>query len=186
MNKFNHIELLLEAIRDSGSLSKDEKAVKTDLVDSCVDAYVRYHNTAVDQGRSLALNRFRMDFDQYAGYVARLHETRKEMHKSMIDHTAILNQLCRDHGLSRIYEGPLDLSKGRDDPDTRFGVAAFGEELCRDLFKTSETMGVPKQAHMAYRDYAQRVAAHPHASAMQHMMDRARAQSDMDAREYGG
>lgn len=184
MNKFNHIELLLEAIRDDGNTGKEEKSVKMDLVDGCVDAYVRYHNTAVDQGRSLALNRFRMDFDQYADYVARLHETRKEMHKAMIDHTAVLNGLCRDYGLTPIYKGPLDLSKGRDDPDTRFGVAAFGEELCRDLFKTSETMGVPRQAHTAYKDYAKRVAEHPHISAMQHMMDRAKAQAGMDAREY--
>lgn len=182
MNKLNHIETLLEAIRDDEKLEPADRAARHDLVDECVKSYVSYHNEAVSQGQSLALQRFRMDFDQYAEYVARLHEQRKELHKNMIDHTVILNRLCEDHGIDPIYKGRLDTSRGRDDADTRFGVAAFGEELCRDLFKTTHEYGVPAKAAQAYMDYSRRVRSEAKGwGALQHMMARADAQKNMDA-----
>lgn len=182
MNKLNMIESVLEAIRDDEKLSPEEKSARHDMIDECVKSYVTYHNEAVSQGQSLALQRFRMNFDEYAAYVARLHEQRKELHKNMIDHTIVLNQLCEDHGVDKPYTGPLDTSKGRDDPDTRFGVAAFGEELCRDLFKTTHEYGVPARAAQAYMDYSKRIATQPESlGAMQRMMARAQAQRDMDA-----
>ena len=185
MNKLNHIESLLEAIRDDSQIPHEEKNVRYDLVDGCVNAYVKYHNTAVDQGASLIVQRFRMDFDTYAEYVARLHEQRKALHKAMIDHTIILNRLCAEHGVKPIYTGPMDASKGRDDPDTRFGVAAFGEEICRDLFQTTEKLGVPERAHEAYKDYAKRMVEHAGAwNQVQRMLAQAQAKSQMDAGGY--
>ncbi len=181
MNKLNHIETLLEAIRDDGRLTPEERSTRHDLVDECVKSYVTYHNEAVSQGQSLTMQRFRMGFDQYADYVARLHEQRKEMHKNMIDHTALLNQLCQDHGIDPIYTGALDMSKGRDDTDTRFGVAAFGEELCRDMFKATHELGVPAKASQAYMDYSKRIQTESQGwNALQHMMARADAQRNMD------
>lgn len=185
MNKLNHIESVLEAVRDDVDLGEDEKSVRYDMIDGCVEACVQYHNMAVDQGRSLVIQRFRMDFADYAKYIERLHEQRKEMHRAMIDHIAVLNQLCSDYRLDKIYKGPMDLSKGRGDDDTRFGAAAFGEELCRDLFKTTHEYGVPAKAEEAYKDYAKRVRSNSSMSALQRMMARAEAQSKMDSREYG-
>ena len=182
MNKLAHIETLLEAIRDDGGLSDTDKSARYDMVDDSVKAYVAYHNEAVSQGQSLVLQRFRMDEDQYADYIRRLHEQRKELHKNMIDHTAMLNRLCEDHGVDPIYGGPLDLSKGRDDPDTRFGVAAFGEELCRDLFRTTHELGVPERAKQAYMDHSKRIVTEGKTWGMlQRMMAQADARNAMDA-----
>lgn len=181
MNKLTHIETILESIRDDSKYSDDEKSRRYDYVDEAVSSYVTYHNEAVDQGRLLSLARFRMDFDEFAQYVERLHERRKEMHKSMIDHTRILNQLCEDQGLSKIYTGPLS-DQGRKDNDTRFGVAEFGEELCRDLFKTTHEYGVPAKAREAYKDHAKRVTQEGRGwSMLQRMIERADAQKNMDA-----
>lgn len=187
MNKLNHIESILEHVRDNGSYAQDEKDTRYDLVEQSVQAFVTYHNEAVNQGAQLTMARIRFDdFGKFSDYVAVLHERRKEMHKAMIDHAGILNQLCDDERLPAIYEGPYDKDRGRDDPDTRFGVAAFGEELCRDLFRTTETLYVPAKAHEAFKDHAQRIEKSGGAwNAMQRMMARADAQSKMDAGQYG-
>lgn len=185
MNKLNHVESLLEAIRDDASIPQDEKAIRHDLVDSCIQSYIKYHNTAVDQGASLVFQRFRMDFETYAEYVARLHDQRKDLHKAMIDHTIMLNRLCEEHGVKKIYTGALDESKGRNDPDTRFGVAAFGEELCRDLFQTTEKLGVPDRAKEAYKDYSKRLVENAGAwNQIQRMLAQAQAKNQMDANHY--
>lgn len=188
MNKLNHIESILEHVRDSQSYAKDEKETRYDLVEQSVQAFVAYHNEAVSQGAQITMARIRLDgdFDAFAKYVSNLHERRKEMHKAMIDHAGLLNQLCADEELPAIYEGPYDADKGRDDPDTRFGVAAFGEELCRDLFKTTETLGIPAKAHEAFKDHAQRVSTEgKNWSAMQRMLEQANARKEMDANQYG-
>lgn len=188
MNKLNHIESILERIRDNDGHPQEEKETRYDLVEQSVQAFVTYHNEAVSQGAQITMQRIRLDgdFDAFARYVANLHERRKEMHKAMIDHIGILNQLCADEGLPGIYTGPYDPERGRDDPDTRFGVAAFGEELCRDLFKTTETLGIPSKAHEAFKDHAQRVSTEgKNWSAMQRMLEQASARKEMDATQYG-
>ena len=184
MNKLNHIESILEHVRDNAAYGPDMKDMKYDLVDSSIQAFVKYHNEAVEQGGQLTMARIRCgdDFDRFARFVSNLHERRKELHKSMIDHTAVLNQLCADEGLEPVYTGKLDMEKGRDDADTRFGVAAFGEEICRDLFRTTETLGVPARAHEAFKDHAKRVVEQGGAwSAMQRMLAQADARKRMDA-----
>ncbi len=189
MNKLNHIESILEHIRDDAGYAPEEKETRYDLVGQSVQAFVTYHNEAVNQGLQLTMARIRMgdDFGAFSRYVANLHERRKELHKSMIDHAGVLNQLCADEGLDRIYDGPYDAERGRDDPDTRFGVAAFGEELCRDLFRTTETLYVPAKAHEAFKDHAKRVSSEgKNWNAMQRMLEQANARKDMDARQYGG
>lgn len=188
MNKLNHIESILEHIRDNPAYGQDDKDTRYDLVEQSVMAFVTYHNEAVNQGLQITMARVRLDgdFDAFARYVSNLHERRKEMHKAMIDHAGILNQLCADEGLDPIYDGPYDADRGRDDPDTRFGVAAFGEELCRDLFKTTETLGIPSKAHEAFKDYAQRISTEgKNWTALQRMLGHAQAQSGMDANQYG-
>ena len=188
LSKFNHIESILEGIRDNGAYTQEEKDTRYDLVEQSVQAFVAYHNEAVSQGAQITMQRIRLgdDFDAFAKYVSNLHERRKEMHKAMIDHAGLLNQLCADEGLPAIYDGPYDADKGRDDPDTRFGVAAFGEELCRDLFKTTETLGIPAKAHEAFKDHAQRVSTEgKHWTAMQRMLEQSSARREMDANQYG-
>ena len=187
MNKLNHIESILEAVRDNPAYAREDRETRYDLVEQSVQAFVTYHNEAVNQGAQITMARIRMgdDFDAFARYVKNLHERRKEMHKAMIDHTGILNGLCADEGLDRIYDGPFDATKGRDDDETRFGVARFGEELCRDLFRTTETLYVPAKAHEAFKDHAKRVSQEGrHWTALQRMMERASAQKGMDAGEY--
>lgn len=188
MNKLNHIESILEHVRDNPSYSGDDKNTRYDLVEQSVQAFVTYHNEAVNQGMQITMARVRLgsDFDAFARYVSNLHERRKELHKAMIDHAGVLNALCADEGIAPIYEGPYDAGKGRDDDDTRFGVAAFGEELCRDLFRTTETLYVPSKAHEAFKDHARRVSQEgKYWTAMQRMMEKAGAQKDMDAAQYG-
>lgn len=187
MNKLNHIESILESIRDNDAYSQDDKDTRYDLVEQSVQSFVTYHNEAVNQGMQVTMARIRLgdDFDAFAGYVKNLHERRKEMHKAMIDHTGILNGLCREAGLPDIYTGPFDHEKGRNDADTRFGVAAFGEELCRDLFRTTDTLYVPAKAHEAFKDHAKRVSTEgKNWNAMQRMLERANAQTGMDAASY--
>lgn len=187
MNKLNHIESLLDGIRDDDKLDKTEKNMRYDLVEQSVNAFVTYHNEAVHQGAQITLARIRYsdDFDRFAGFVANLHERRKEMHKAMIDHTGVLNQMCADAGLPAIYTGPYAADRGRDDPDTRFGVAGFCEELCRDLFRTTETVGVPEKAHEAFKSHAHRIESEGGGwSALQRMLARADAQKNMDASAY--
>lgn len=187
MNKLNQLEEILERIRDNPQYEKTEKDTRYDLVEQSIQAFVTYHNEAVNQGMQITMARIRMDGDmnRFARYVENLHERRKEMHKAMIDHTGILNGLCRDEGLEKIYQGPFDAAKGRDDNDTRFGVAAFGEELCRDLFRTTETLYVPAKAHEAFKDHAKRVSTDgKNWSTLQRMIERANAQNSMDATQY--
>lgn len=188
MNKLNHIEEILEHVRDNDGYSADEKNTRYDLVEQSVPAFVTYHNEAVNQGMSITMARVRLgdDFDGFARYVSNLHERRKELHKAMINHAGILNGLCRDENIEEIYTGPFDQTKGRDDPDTRFGVAAFGEELCRDLFRTTDTLYVPAKAHEAFKDHAQRIGSEGGGwNALQRMLAHADAQKKMDSREYG-
>lgn len=188
MNKLNHIEEILEHVRDNDDYSADEKNTRYDLVEQSVQAFVTYHNEAVNQGMQITMARVRLgdDFDGFAKYVSNLHERRKELHKAMIDHAGILNGLCRDEDIEEIYTGPFDQTKGRDDPDTRFGVAAFGEELCRDLFRTTDTLYVPTKAHEAFKDHAQRIGSEGGGwNALQRMLAHADAQKKMDSREYG-
>lgn len=188
MNKLNHIEEILEHVRDNDGYSADEKNTRYDLVEQSVQAFVTYHNEAVNQGMQITMARVRLgdDFDGFARYVSNLHERRKELHKAMIDHAGILNGLCRDEDIEEIYTGPFDQTKGRDDPDTRFSVAAFGEELCRDLFRTTDTLYVPTKAHEAFKDHAQRIGSEGGGwNALQRMLAHADAQKKMDSREYG-
>lgn len=188
MNKLNHVESILEHVRDNPAYTQEEKDARYDLVEQSVQAFVTYHNEAVNQGAQITMARVRLgdDFDSFAKYVANLHERRKEMHKAMIDHTGVLNGLCREEGIDDIYDGPYDAEKGRDDPETRFGVAAFGEELCRDLFRTTETLYVPAKAHEAFKDHARRVSQEGGAwNAMQRMLAQADAKRRMDAHGYG-
>lgn len=188
MNKLNHIEEILEHVRDNDGYSADEKNTRYNLVEQSVQAFVTYHNEAVNQGMQITMARVRLgdDFDGFARYVSNLHERRKELHKAMIDHAGILNGLCRDEDIEEIYTGPFDQTKGRDDPDTRFGVAAFGEELCRDLFRTTDTLYVPTKAHEAFKDHAQRIGSEGGGwNALQRMLAHADAQKKMDSREYG-
>lgn len=188
MNKLNHIEDILEHIRDNDGYSAEEKNTRYDLVEQSIQAFVTYHNEAVNQGGQITMARIRMDGDpdRFARYVSNLHERRKELHKAMIDHAGILNGLCRDESIDEIYTGPFNAEKGRDDPDTRFGVAAFGEELCRDLFRTTETLYVPAKAHEAFKDHAKRIGSEGAGwNALQRMLAHADAQKKMDSREYG-
>ena len=185
MNKLTHLETLLEAIRDDDNLGQEDRDTEFDMVDSCVGAYVQYHNEAVNQGRQLTVQRFRMEFADFAVKVDEMHERRKALHQDMISRTAILNQLCEDHGLAKIYDGPLDVSKGRGDKETRFGVAEFSEKLCRDLFRTTDLVYVPSKAHEAYRQHAETImSAGSSWSAMQRMLEQADARSKMDSAGY--
>lgn len=188
MNKFNHVESILEHIRDNPGYAPEEKETRYDLVEQSVQAFVTYHNEAVNQGMQVTMARIRLegDFEAFSRYVSNLHERRKELHKAMIDHIAILNQLCEDECIDRIYDGPYDSERGRDDPDTRFGVAKFGEVLCHDMFRTNEMLHIPSKAHEAFKDYAKRVSSEGKSwSTLQRVMGKAQAQKDMDATGYG-
>lgn len=182
MNKLTHIEDLLEHIRDNADLDQQQRDAKYDVVDQCITAYVKYHNEAVDQGRQITMQRFHLNEDAFVEFIEKLHERRKELHKKMIDHTVLLNKLCSEQGVAPIYDGPLDEAKGRSDDDTRFGVAAFGEELCRDMFRTTHELGVPAKAKQAYKDHASKLTTvGKNWSALQKMMEKANAQKEMDA-----
>lgn len=184
MNKLNQIEKLLESIRDDARYSDEEKQMRYNLVDDCLDSYVRYHNEAVNQGRQLTIQRFRVGFDEFADKVDEMHERRKAMHTAMIDHTAVVNNLCAAQGQPPFYDGPLDVTKGRMDNDTRFGVARHCEETCHAMYESTHEIGVPAKAVEAYKDYAQRLVSEgSNWSTLQHMLHSADARSRMTAKE---
>lgn len=177
MNKLAHIDKLLGEIK----LKNDDETanIEMDKVDKCIMSYVDYHNEAVSQGALIATAKFRLDDEKFGEYIEKLHNKRKNMHETMIDKTIILNEMCEQYNIGKIYEGKLDTSLGRSDNDTRFGVAGFAEELCKDFFKTTHEISVTEKAKQAYIDYAKKM--NPKASMFEKMMAMSQAKADMDS-----
>ena len=184
MNKFNHVdELLKHVVKTSEDSDKHDSAMADfDIISKCIDTYVDYHNEAVRQGKTIQISRFIMEEDEFIGYIERLHEHRKALHQNMIDSTIVLNSLCNKYNMPIIYDGPLDKSKGRNDSDTRYGVAGFAEELCHDFYKTSDIIAVPEKARQAYRNYENDIKTKSSSwDMMQNMLAKAKAKNDMDS-----
>ena len=193
MNKLDMIEALIKKI-GSGGIGPDQE---DDLaaISVSIDAFIDYHNEAVRQGALISFAKFRSRSDEeFIDYVSALHERRKDMHQRMIDSAVALNAISRKYGMPDIYEGPLDADKGRSDDDTRFGVARMCEELCRDLFKTSETTHIPEKAREAYHkfhsdivsDYDERGKRPGAKPGFMEMLRKAEARNAMDAGEQAG
>lgn len=184
MSKLDNMEKLLYEIRSNDD--QNEKDADFDRVNGCVESYTDYHNEAVNQGRLITMAKFRLDDDRFVRYINDLHEKRKDLHRTMIRQTIVLNGICEKYGLPGIYSGPLDKAAERDDPDTRFGVAEFGEELCRDFFRTTHEISVPEKAVEAYKEHAANIKNNSGSwNVMQRMMEKMDAQNKMDASVNG-
>ena len=177
MNAFDKIEKLLYAIKKSSPGNLDGEF---DHVNACVLAFTDYHNEAVNQGRILSIMRFKLDDDGFARTVEAMHKKRKAMHMRMIDCAVALNAMCRAYNVELIYEGPLDKNLMRDDPDTRFGVAKFAEQLCHDFFRTTHETEIPESAKQAYTNYANKVKIDGDSGFVLNMMRKTEAKSNMD------
>lgn len=188
MNKLNHLEKLAKAISASDK-PDEERNADLDLAKICVDSYVDYHNMAVKQGALITIARFRLGEEEFIDYCENQHEHRKAMHRDMIDKTIVLNDLCGRYDVGPIYDGPLDKTKGRDDQDTRFGVAKLAEEVCHDLFRASDLIDVPEKARNAYNKYISEIASQKKPDSIRDMLRKAVAMTEMDAtdrhEEYG-
>ena len=192
MNKLNHLETLMKKIAENGLAPDSEQDRDFEDVGSHTEAFIAYHNEAVSQGLQLTMAGIRFGTEsQFVEFAEKLHERRKALHQSMIDAAIALNGLCEKYDIEKIYDGPLNAEKGRGDDDTRFGVAKFGEELCRDLFRTTETVSIPGKAVEAYRKFRQDVKSDYDAngrkpgapSSVFEMLRKAAAQNGMDASE---
>lgn len=182
MSKLESISKLLEKIKNENQ--PEYAKAEMSIVNDCIMSYVRYHNEAVEQGAMIAMARFRLDDSKFHKYIENLHNRRKDMHEEMIDRTAILNETFNRYGMNKIYTGKLDTSLGRQDPDTRFGVAAFAEELCKDFFKTTHEIKVTEKAKTAYLNYAEKVD--PKASMLDKILNTSKAKADMDSSQPSG
>ena len=186
MNKFNHIETLLKTIvKTAENPDNHDSAINDfDTVSKCVDSYVDYHNEAVRQGKLIQFGRFHMSEDKFMDYITNLHEHRKALHQNMIDSTIVLNGMCNKYNMQIIYDGPLDKTNGRNDDNTRYGVAGFAEELCRDFYKTSDIIAVPEKARQAYQNYANDIKTKSSSwDMMQNILARAKARNEMDSHD---
>lgn len=180
-NKLNDVETLLKAIKSNNKNDKETINKLFEQVNDSIDVFINYHNEAVRQGELITLARFRMDEDKFIDYITKLHEHRKALHKNMIDQAIVLNTICKNNKVNPLYTGPLNTDKGRDDPDTRFGVAEFCEQLCHDFFKTTHETSVPEPIKKVYRDYSKNIMTNSERwSLVDEMMEKSKARLDMD------
>ena len=107
-----------------------------------LDRISSYHNHVIEMEQQMDFQKFRLDGDEFRAWLEDQNARRIQYHKSMIDSVIILNRYSRINGLEPLYEGKVNEKLKYDDADTRFGIAAFADEYCSEIFHAGQSQHV--------------------------------------------
>jgi len=106
----------------------------SEFISSCMDKLTNYHNVVVTMEKNISIQKFRLESSDFQEWLSVEDERRILAHKSMIDAVIVLNRYSKINGLDLFYEDYVDEDLRYNDSDTRFGIAAFSDVNCHELF----------------------------------------------------